>query len=75
MTNPQTESKQHAAEREVDAMLNLSNQETERIDCRFFKPACEGGSFLAEMLWRKLAVMRSLCRSNIADPPVCADIL
>lgn len=46
------------AEREVNAMLDLVKQETERIDSRFLEPACGDGNFLAEILRRKLTVVR-----------------
>lgn len=46
------------AEREVNAMLDLVKQETERIESRFLEPACGDGNFLAEILRRKLAVVR-----------------
>lgn len=46
------------AEREVNAMLDLVKQETERIDSRFLEPACGDGNFLAEILRRKLAVVK-----------------
>ena len=42
------------AQREVNAMLDLVKQETERIDSRFLEPACGDGNFLAEILRRKL---------------------
>ena len=44
------------SEREVNAMLDLVKQETERIDSRFLEPACGDGNFLIEILRRKLAV-------------------
>jgi hypothetical protein len=44
-------------EREVNAMLDLVKQETERIDSRFLEPACGNGNFLAEVLRRKLNVV------------------
>lgn len=44
-------------EREVNAMLDLVKQETERIDSRFLEPACGNGNFLAEVLKRKLTVV------------------
>ena len=44
-------------EREVNAMLDLVQQETERIDSRFLEPACGNGNFLAEVLRRKLNVV------------------
>lgn len=43
--------------REVDAMLDLVKQETERIDSRFLEPACGDGNFLTVILERKLAVV------------------
>ncbi len=45
--------------REVNAMLDLVKQETERIDSRFLEPACGTGNFLLEVLRRKLAVVAS----------------
>lgn len=47
------------ANREVNAMLDLVKQETERIDSRFLEPACGTGNFLTEVLKRKLAVVES----------------
>lgn len=47
------------AEREVKAMCDLVKQETERIESRFLEPACGNGNFLAEVLRRKLAVVKS----------------
>jgi hypothetical protein len=44
-------------QREVNAMLDLVKQETERIDSRFLEPACGDGNFLAVILERKLAVV------------------
>ena len=46
-------------EREVNAMLDLVKQETERIDSRFLEPACGNGNFLAEVLRRKLNEVNS----------------
>lgn len=46
------------SEREVKAMCDLVRQETERIDSRFLEPACGDGNFLAEILTRKLAVVK-----------------
>ena len=45
-------------EREVNAMLDLVKQETERVDSRFLEPACGDGNFLAEILRRKLVVAK-----------------
>ena len=75
MINNQTKSKQRIAdhgevftgEREVNAMLDLVKQETERIDSRFLEPACGNGNFLAEILRRKLAVVKSRYGKNAGD--------
>ncbi len=45
--------------REVNAMLDLVKQETERIESRFLEPACGTGNFLAEVLERKLNVVET----------------
>lgn len=65
MTSKQVVSKQRVTDhgevythpREVDAMLDLVKQETERIDSRFLEPACGTGNFLVEILARKLEVV------------------
>lgn len=46
------------AEREVKAMCDLVKEETERIESRFLEPACGNGNFLAEVLSRKLTVVK-----------------
>lgn len=51
-------------EREVNAMLDMVKQETERIDSRFLEPACGDGNFLAEVLRRKLNVVDSRYRRS-----------
>lgn len=45
-------------EREVNAMLDMVGGECERIDSRFLEPACGDGNFLAEVLRRKLTVVK-----------------
>lgn len=55
------------AEREVNAMLDLVKQETERIDSRFLEPACGDGNFLAEILRRKLKEVRRKYRKSPFD--------
>ncbi len=65
MTEKQVISKQRVSDhgevytrkREVNAMLDLVKQETERIDSRFLEPACGTGNFLIEILTRKLKVV------------------
>lgn len=44
-------------EREVNAMLDLVKQETERIESRFLEPACGEGNFLIPVLERKLRIV------------------
>ncbi len=55
------------AQREVNAMLDLVKQETERIDSRFLEPACGDGNFLAEILRRKLAAVKTRYKKSPAD--------
>ena len=55
------------SEREVNAMLDLVKQETERIDSRFLEPACGTGNFLAEILNRKLKVVKKRYSKNKSD--------
>ena len=47
----------YTSNKEVNAMLDLVKQETDRIDSRFFEPACGKGNFLVEVLTRTLAVV------------------
>jgi len=49
----------YTASREVNAMLDLVKQETERIESRFLEPACGTGNFLTEILERKLHVVEN----------------
>ena len=44
----------YTSEREVNAMLDLVKEETQRIESRFLEPACGNGNFLIEVLKRKL---------------------
>jgi len=52
------------SQREVNAMLDLAKQETERIDSRFLEPACGTGNFLTEILNRKLNVVEAKYRKS-----------
>ena len=52
------------AEREVNAMLDLVKNETERIDATFLEPACGTGNFLIEIQRRKLRVVAQRYRRN-----------
>jgi hypothetical protein len=53
--------------REVNAMLDLVKDESERIDSRFLEPACGDGNFLSEILSRKLKVVKSKYGKNHSD--------
>ena len=55
------------AEREVKAMCDLVKDETERIDSRFLEPACGDGNFLAEILTRKLEVVKRKSKKSTLD--------
>lgn len=52
------------SEKEVNDMLDMVKQETERIDSRFLEPACGNGNFLAEVLRRKLSIVEERYRTN-----------
>lgn len=54
-------------EREVNAMLDMVKQETERIDSRFLEPACGNGNFLTEVLRRKLEVVKARYSKNLSE--------
>ena len=55
----------YTRQREVDAMLDLVQQETERVESRFLEPTCGTGNFLAEVLERKMGVVdRRYCTSS-----------
>ena len=47
----------YTGKREVNAMLDLVKQETERIESKFLEPACGTGNFLIEILERKLEIV------------------
>ena len=54
----------YTAKREVNAMLDLVKEETERIDSRFLEPACGTGNFLVEILSRKMEAVRKQFSRN-----------
>ena len=54
----------YTAKREVNAMLDLVKEETERIDSRFLEPACGTGNFLVEILNRKMEAVRKQFSKN-----------
>ena len=57
----------YTAKREVNAMLDLVKEETERIDSRFLEPACGNGNFLVEILNRKMEAVRK--RLHLTNDP------
>lgn len=75
MAKSQTKSKERVKtrgevftnEREVKAMCDLVKDETERIDSRFLEPACGDGNFLAEILTRKLGVVKRKYKKSTLD--------
>lgn len=57
----------YTAEREVKAMCDLVSDECNRIDSRFLEPACGDGNFLAEILTRKLVVVKKKYKKSVID--------
>ncbi len=55
------------AEREVKAMCDLVGDECLRIDSRFLEPACGDGNFLAEILERKLSIVKGKYKKSSYD--------
>ena len=55
------------SDREVNAMLDLVKQETDRIESKFLEPACGTGNFLAEILRRKLAMVEKRYKKSQLD--------
>lgn len=51
-------------DREVNAMLDLVKDESERVDSRFLEPGCGTGNFLANILERKLKTVNRLAKKN-----------
>jgi hypothetical protein len=55
------------AQREVNAMLDLVNQETLNIESTFLEPACGSGNFLIEIFSRKLKIVSKRYKKNQLD--------
>ena len=55
------------ARREVEAMLDLVKNESERIDSRFLEPTCGTGNFLTAILERKCKTIYDRYRTKKAD--------
>lgn len=65
----------YTSEREVNAMLDLVNDETQRADSRFLEPACGNGNFMVEILRRKLRAVTARygrSRAEWAEKAVCS---
>ena len=62
-------------EREVNAMLDMVDDECSRIESRFLEPACGDGNFLAEVLRRKLAVAKRRYGRSVSDYECAAFIV
>lgn len=54
----------YTSQEQVVDMLDLVKHETERIDSRFFEPACGDGNFLIEVIRRKLDVLKHNLKNN-----------
>ena len=73
--NTQVKSKKRVADhgevftnpREVNAMLDLVKDESERIDSRFLEPACGDGNFLIEILRRKMNTVAARYNRNTSE--------
>lgn len=57
----------YTGKREVNAMLDLVKQETERIESKFLEPACGTGNFLVVILERKLNVVIKRYKKSQVD--------
>ena len=55
------------AKREVEAMLDLVKNESERIDSHFLEPACGDGNFLVAILERKLKTVVTRYKTKKVD--------
>ena len=54
----------NTSEKEVNSMLDLVKQETERLDSRFLETACGDGKFLIAVLNRKLEILVKNYKKN-----------
>ena len=54
----------NTSDKEVNNMLDLVSQETDRLDSRFLESACGDGNFLIEILNRKLKVLIKNFKKN-----------
>ena len=54
----------NTSEKEVNNMLNLVSEETDRLESRFLESACGDGNFLIEILNRKMKVLLKNFKKN-----------
>ena len=54
----------YTAEKDVNDMLDLVNNEAIRIDSRFLEPACGDGNFLIQILKRKLKIIEKKYKTS-----------
>ena len=54
-------------EREVNAMLDFVQEETEKITSTFLEPACGNGNFLVEILRRKLRTVARVYGEDVSS--------
>ena len=54
----------NTSEKEVNNMLNLVSEETDRLESRFLESACGDGNFLIEILNRKMKVLVKNFKKN-----------
>ena len=52
-------------DQQVNDMLDLVKNETQRIDSRFLEPACGNGNFLIKVLDRKLSIIEKYKKNQI----------
>lgn len=57
----------NTSEIEVNAMIDLVKDQTERLDSRFLEPACGDGNFLIEVMSRKLEILIKQYKNNQYD--------
>lgn len=58
-------------EQEINGMLDLVKEESERISSKFLEPACGHGNFLVKILERKINTIKKMNLSDINDFEKC----
>ena len=73
MSDKQVKSKERVAKhgevftnpREVNAMLDLVQDQITRMDATFLEPACGSGNFLVEILRRRMAYLNQKYKTSL----------